>query len=46
MSHGQRTQDAAVRAKDSADDGETWGKRSARTRWLAGQKESVIGGET
>jgi hypothetical protein len=36
----------AVRAKDSADDGETWGKRSARTQRLAGWKEKMIVGAT
>jgi hypothetical protein len=43
-SGGWWMQDAAVRAKDSVDDGETWGQRSARTRRLARRKESLIGG--
>jgi hypothetical protein len=41
-----RMQDAVVRVKGSADDGETWGKRSARTRRLARRKEMMIGGVT
>jgi hypothetical protein len=38
----RRTQDATVRANGSADDGKTWGKRSARTQRLARRKESMI----
>jgi hypothetical protein len=43
VSH-QRMQDGAVRVKDSTDDGETWSKRSTRTRRLARRKETMIGG--
>jgi hypothetical protein len=38
-----RLRDPTGMAKEMANDGVTWGKRSARTWRLAGQKESMIG---
>jgi hypothetical protein len=41
--HSMRLRDPTGMAKEMANDGVTWGKRSARTWRLAGRKESMIG---